>query len=167
MHRDRAATAAAPAVQPHAKAVTAPRVQGRRAEAAADASRMYADSIRAAGSSLAAVGAALDVDPSAVAHWADPDLPAAVTLRDLLAGPRSVREAVAHALLSLDAPAVEAVAGTLAITVAVGALASDAADATAPGSVSGEALSGGELARLRADVARVERACDSMLRGLR
>jgi hypothetical protein len=57
-------------------------------------------------SSLAAVGRALDVDTTAVQHWADPEHPAAMTLGDVLAcgyGPKPRREFARAVLLAAQA----------------------------------------------------------------
>ncbi len=155
-------------VTPAAKRLTASRVQGHRLTAAADASTLYADAVHAAGATYGSVAASLDVHPSAPRAWGDPVMPAAVTLRDVLAGPRAVRAALGHALLALDAPLGGApTVHALTATARIGELCAEVAQATAPGSPAGAALSPDERARLRALVARAQRELDAIARGCR
>ena len=74
-------------------------VQGRCA-AAEQASVCFRDGLAQSGCSLADVADKLGVRTQHVHRWADPNDPAAVTLRDLLAGPPRVAEAVLEQALS-------------------------------------------------------------------
>lgn len=160
-------TAHAPAVPPRAKTLTSPRVQGRRAECAEAASHLYASAVHAAGSSFRSVAHALDIAPNAVRAWGDAEHPAAVTIRDVLAGPRVVREAVAHALLALDGPSAALTTSALLLAARVGAVTAEVAEDTAPDSQGGTALTEGEKARLLALIARAQRELDAIARACR
>ena len=102
--------------------------------------------------SMSAVARSLGVSADVVAHWADPEHAAAITLRDLLAGRRDFARAVlGAALATLDErsirPAAPPERQVVRISAAVGTLAGDLDDALADGVVTDE-----ERARLLRDI---------------
>lgn len=114
------------------------RIAGR-----AQASRLLALAAASTGS-LAAVGRALEVDTTAVQHWADAEHPAAVTAGDVLAcayGPKPRRDFARafflSCLASLDEVQPEEMVAperaAMRITAGVGAFAAELDDALADG----------------------------------
>lgn len=76
------------------------RLVGGRCEAAEQASVILRDALAGTGTSLDDFGARVGVSKEVVRRWTDPAHQSAVTLRDLLAGPPRVAEAVLEQALA-------------------------------------------------------------------